>query len=280
MRKVIAFVVAVFVIVLTIGAMMFYGNPISKILVTNSAEKYLQENFSDTDFEIGTVNYDFKTSDYYVCVVSPSSADSSFTIYAGLNGDIDYHSYEDAVVKKWNTATRINDDYREAVDVVLSNPDFPYDSDIGFGDIYFTTDDVLDYGFGTLDGPPEYAIKTESLELDMVYDVSEFGKKAGELTVYVYDEDVSCEKLAEILLDIRKIMDEADVSFYVIDCVLEYPKPENPEEWKDDRVEVMDFLYDDIYQEGLVDRVRESDENAKAYYAWLDEFKDSIETED
>ena len=43
---------------------------------------------------------------------------------------------------------------------------------------------------------------------------------------------------------------------------------------------LMDFLYDDIYQEGLVDRVKESDEEAKAYYARLDEFKDSIETED
>ena len=273
MRKVIAFVVALFVIVLTIGAMMFFGNPVSKILVTHSAEKYLQENFSDTDFEIGTVNYDFKTSNYYVCVVSPSSADSSFTIYAGLNGKIDYHSYEDAVVKKWNTAGRINDDYREAVDAVFNNPEFPYDSDIGFGDIEFTTDDVLDYGFGTLDGPPDYAIKTESLELDMVYDVNEFGKKAGVLTIYVYDEDVSYERLAEILLGIRNILDEADVSFYVIDCVIEYPRPEDDGDWKEGRVEVMTFLYDDIYEEGLTERVRISDEKAKAYYADLDKLK-------
>ena len=280
MRKVIAFVVALFVIVLTIGAMMFFGNPVSKILVTHSAEKYLQENFSDTDFEIGTVNYDFKTSNYYVCVVSPSSADSSFTIYAGLNGKIDYHSYEDSVVKKWNTAGRINDDYREAVDAVFNNPEFPYDSDIGFGDICFTTDDVLDYAFGTLDAPPEYAIKTESLELDMVYDINEFGKKAGDLTVYVYDEDVSYEKLAEILIGIRQIFDEADVGFYVIDCVLEYPKSENPEEWRDDRVEVLDFIYDDIYEEGLVERVGESDEKAKAYYERLDKLIDEIETID
>ena len=279
MTKLLKFVGALVIVIFTIGLCMFFGNPVSKMLVTHSAEKYLLENFSDSDFEIGTVNYDFKTSNYYVCVVSPSSADSSFTIYAGLNGEIDYHSYEDAVVKKWNTATRINDDYREVVDVVLGNPDFPYDSDIGFGDISFTTDDVLDYAFGTLDGPPEYAIKTESLELDKVYDVNEFGKKAGVLTIYVYDEDVSYEKLAEVLLGLRQIMDEANVSFYVIDCVLEYPKSENPEEWRDDRVEVMGMLYDDIYEEGLVERVRESDEKAKAYYARLDELIDSIETE-
>ena len=273
MTKFLKFVGVFVVIFATFVLLAFYGNPVSQFLVTQNAKKYLQENYPNTDFKIETVNYDFKTSDYYVCVVSPSSADSSFTLYAGLNGKIGYDTYEDAVVKKWNTAGRINDEYREAVDAVFNNPEFPYDSDIGFGDIDFTTDDFLDYAFGTLDGPPEYAIKTESLELDEVYDINEFGKKAGHITIYVYDEDVSYERLAEILLGIRNILDEADVSFYVIDCVLEYPRPEDDGDWKDGRVEVMTFLYDDIYEEGLTERVRISDEKAKAYYAELDKLK-------
>ena len=260
----------ILVIVGALVAFVPFGNPLSKYLVTKNAETYIQENFQDSDFEIEDVAYDFKTGNYYVQVMSPSSGDSSFTIYAGTNGKIGYDTYEDAVVKKWNTAGRINDEYREAVDAVFNNPEFPYDSDIGFGDIDFTTDDFLDYAFGTLDGPPEYAIKTESLELDKVYDVNEFGAKAGHLIVYVYDEDVSHEKLGEILLGIRNIMDEADVSFYVINCVLEYPKPEDDGEWKEGRVEVMSFLYDDIYKEGLAERVRISDEAAKDYYARLD----------
>ena len=86
-------------------------------------------------------------------------------------------------------------------------------------------------------------------------------------------EDVSYERLSEILLGIRNIMDEADVSFYVIDCILEYPRPEDDGEWKEGRVEVMTFLYDDIYEEGLIERVRASDEEAKAYYARLDALK-------
>ena len=79
--------------------------------------------------------------------------------------------------------------------------------------------------------------------------------------------------MTAILLGIRKLMDEEDVSFYVIDCVLEYPKPEDDGEWKEGRVEVMTFLYDDIYEEGLTERVRASDEKAKAYYARLDALK-------
>ena len=273
MMKIIKFTVAFVAAFFLVVVFIMYGNPISKILVNINAKEYLKETYQDTDFEIETINYDFKTGNYYVQIQSPSSADSSFTIYAGLNGKIGYDSYENLVVERWNTAGRINDEYRKAVDAVFNNPEFPYDSDIGFGDINFTTDDFLDYAFGTLDGPPEYAIKTESLELDKVYDINEFGKKAGDLTVYIYDEDVSYEKLSEILLGIRNIMDEADVSFYAINCVLEYPKPEDDGAWKEGRVEVMSFLYDDIYEEGLTERVRASDEEAKAYYARLDALK-------
>lgn len=268
--KVVGALTVAFVVFILIS---FFGNPVSQFLVTKNAKDYLKENYPNTDFKIETVNYDFKTSNYYVNIVSPSSADGRFELGAGLNGKIDYDTYEDAVVNKWNTASKINDEYRKAVDAVFNNPEFPYDSDIGFGDIDFTTDDFLDYAFGTLDGPPEYAIKTETLELDKVYDINEFGKQAGHLTIYVYDEDVSYERLGEILLGIREIMDEADVSFYVIDCVLEYPKPEDDGAWKEGRVEVMTFLYDDIYEEGLIERVRASDEKAKAYYARLDALK-------
>ena len=93
---------------------MFFGNPVSKLLVTQNAKEYLEENYQGTDFEIETVNYDFKTSNYYVNIVSPSSLDSSFTLYAGLNGKIGYDTYENAVVEKWNTATRINNQYWDA----------------------------------------------------------------------------------------------------------------------------------------------------------------------
>ena len=57
-----------------------------------------------------------------------------------------------------------------------------------------------------------------------------------------------------------------------MDCVLEYPKPESGE-WKQDRVEVMDFLRSDIYEEGLVERVRSSNDAAEDYYDEMDAIK-------
>ena len=56
--------------------------------------------------------------------------------------------------------------------------------------------------------------------------------------------------------------------FYAIDCVLQHPKTENGRE--EARTEVMDFLYADIYEAGMSERVKASDEAAKAYYAEQD----------
>ena len=109
-----------------------------------------------------------------------------------------------------------------------------------------------------------------ALELDGLYDVQELGKKAGHLVLYVYDEEVSVERAADILLEVKKQMDAGGVNFYVIDFVLEYPKPEDGGHWKEGRVETMEFRSEDIYEEGMVERVYEANEKAIAYHAARD----------
>jgi uncharacterized protein YqgQ len=125
---------------------------------------------------------------------------------------------------------------------------------------------------------PEYALITEDLTLDAFYDVNELGAKHGMLTIYIEDNTVTVERLSKILLDIKTIFDNAGVKFYMIDCVLEYPKLEDGKR-REERVEVMNFLYSDIYEEGIVERVRTADEAAKAYYEDQDaeKFKEKAE---
>ena len=164
-------------------------------------------------------------------------------------------------MEKWNTANRINDEYWYAVKDIVESERFPYYQNIAFGNIEFTDSDTP---VGS--DIPEYAIATSSLELDAEYDIYEMGKKAGHLTIYIYDNEVTIERLSEILLGIRQLFDKENISFYIIDCVLEYPRPEDDGPWKEGRVEVMNFLYEDIYEDGLKERVNESNEKAKAYY--------------
>ena len=101
------------------------------------------------------------------------------------------------------------------------------------------------------------------------YDISELGRQAGHLIIYVESDTVTVEKAAEIMLDIKVIFDEARVPFAAMDFTLWYPKPEEGTR-PDGDVSVVDFPYDAFYEAGMTDRVEEADKALKAYYAEQD----------
>ena len=277
-KRILKIAAFVFAIALIVGVCVFanalVGNPISKAVATNTAEKHLEENYADKDFEIERVTFSFKDGYYHAFVYSPSSIDSKFNILVDMWGKLRYDTYEDRVLSGGNTADRISKDYRATVDKVLDSQAFPYNEHIGYGDFDFYPRVHLEQY-----SVPEYALITEDLTLDAFYDVNELGAKHGKLTIYIDDDMVSYEKMSEILLDIRRIFDDAGVKFYVIDCVLEYQKNEDSSRKKEGRVEVREFLYSDIYEDGMVERVKASDEAARAYYDEQDaeKFKDQAE---
>lgn len=268
-KRILKIAAFVFAIALIVGVCVFanalVGNPISKAMATNTAEKHIEENYADKDFEIERVTFSFKDGYYHAFIYSPSSIDSDFTILVDMWGKLRYDTYEDRVLSGGNTADRISRDYRAVVDKVLDSQAFPYNEHIGYGDFdFYPRVHLEEYSV------PEYALITEDLTLDAFYDVNELGAKHGKLTIYIDDDTVSYERLSEILLDVRSIFDDAGVKFYVIDCVLEYQKNEDSSKKKEGRVEVREFMYADIYEEGMVERVKASDEAAKAYYAEQD----------
>ena len=264
-KRILKIAAFVFAIALIVGVCIFanalVGNPISKAMATNTAEKHLEENFADKDFEIERVTFSFKDGYYHAFIYSSSSIDSDFTILVDMWGKLRYDTYEDRVLSGGNTADRISRDYRAVVDKVLDSQAFPYNEHIGYGDFdFYPRVHLEEYSV------PEYALITEDLTLDAFYDLNELGAKHGKLTIYIDDDTVSYERLSEILLDIRRIFDDSGVKFYVIDCVLEYQKNEDSSKKKEGRVEVREFLYSDIYEDGMVERVKASDEAARAYY--------------
>lgn len=267
-KKILKTVVVIISIALVIGICVivnaFVGNPISKHIATNTAEKHLEEKYSDRDFKIEKVIYNLKDGNYHAFIKSPSSIDSHFTVLIDMWGNLKIDNYEDSVLTGWNTANRLGNEYREKVDEILESQSFPYAVDIGFGDIEFIPTD-----YAKDPSVPDYAIIIEDLKLDGEYDINELGSKAGKLTIYIDDETVSYERLAELILEIKKIFDDAKVKFYALDFVLEYPKDENGT-IKEGRVEVRDFLYADMYEEDMIERVKASDEAANAYYAEQD----------
>lgn len=269
-KKIVALILALGLIVgVGVFANGVVGNPVSKWLATNTVKNRLAEVYGDKDYEIERVTYSFKDGSYHAFIVSPSSPDSDFSMSLNMRGELRWDSYEDRVLSGENTAARINKEYREATENVFTSPAFPYYTHIEYGDIEFNSRE-----FAGAEDLPTYGLLTEDLVLDQIYDIRELGKAAGHLVLYVYDEEVSVEKAAEILLEVKHFMDAGGVSFHVIDLVLEYPKPVDDSPRKEGRVETIEFLYEDIYEEGMVERVAVANEAAIAHHVKRDAEKE------
>ena len=261
--KIAAFVVALALIAgVGLFANALLGNPVSKALATVQAQQYLSETYPDKELELERVSYSFKETCYHAYVVQPNLPDGEFTLDFNMWGKLLYDDYEDRVPSGWNTAHRLDTEYRRTVENLLESSNFPIDSYIGYGELAFVSR-------ANKDAPeiPSYAMITEDLTLGGAYNLGRLGAQAGKLTIYLRDDTVTAERLAEVLLTIRQAFDDVGVTFHVIDCVLE------DEALPDERVEVMDFFYTDIYEENLTERVEASDRAAKAYYALQDEEK-------
>ena len=89
------------------------------------------------------------------------------------------------------------------------------------------------------------------------------------MIIYVESDTVTVEKAAEIMLNIKTIFDDAGIPFVAMDFTLQYPIPEGGQR-PDEEVRVDGFLYDAIYEDGMIDRVKEADKALKAYYAEQD----------
>lgn len=252
--KIIAGIAALSLIVLILCVTnSFVGNPISKILVKHSVDKYVIKNYSELHLELDKPQYSFKDGNYYVHANSKTSVDTHFSIACDGNGKIKYDNYETYVLGKYNTWCRINDEYRELIDRVIEK-DFPYETDIAFGEIIEKGDDFT------------------GLEIDMEIDVNEYAKNVGKLVIYSDSETITENVLAERLLKIKEIFDKNNVKFYSIDCVVQTPLKEDKK--GRESISVREFLYQDIYEDGLLDRVKKNVKETEEYYKEMDEKKD------
>lgn len=271
---------------LIIGVMWFanglLGNPISKTIANNSAKEYIEKNYSNMDLNISDAFYNFKTGTYDSEVKSPTSKDTHFYLSISPFEKITYDSYENDVVDRYNTFNRINESYSSKVGKVFDSRDFPYKSEINFGEIMdienlkenleINKDNGLTY--------PIYGIEGKKLELDKDYDMYEMGKKAGHIVFYAEDEEITLKKASEILLNIKNILDEENISFYAIDFTLEKPRNKEGAPSSDDTsIRIEHFLYEDIYEENLEQRISKAEKDLKKYYEIMDSKKEELEIE-
>ncbi len=233
-----------------------FGNPVSSLLARISARNYVSKNYEGKDVYVERVGYNFKNSSYFAYVKSDTNKDLHFELYLNGLGQVEADYYEQEVESGWNTLMRHDELYREAVDRVFHDKEYPYVSEICYGSL-------------------EEAIKTKvSLQPGKNYDVSEIGKEYGKITLYIDTDDVSEEKAKEVLLDLKQRMDKAEITFFSVDLTLQFPTDEKTGERSQEVVSMLDFKYDDIGRKNLSERIHENVLATEAYYMKMDAMKE------
>ena len=268
----IVLLIALIAVLIWFGNVML-GNPVSHALASKAAKAYLSDRFSDTDYEMERITHSFKDGRYHAFMVSPTSIDGDFSVCFSMMGEYCYDTY-DSVQDGWNTAQRLNSEYRKLTDTILNDPALPYDNtqvySIMFGELEIYPKEFIDDP--NVHDIPDYSLVQDDLELNKIYDIKELGVQAGHLILYVDNEVISVEETARIMLDFRSMFDEADIPFYAMDFVLRHPRTEDGQS-DDEEIRINDFLYQDIYEDGLTDRIEIAIEETAAYYAMLDQMK-------
>ena len=244
----------------------FMGNPVSKLLAASTAKNYLSQTYPNTDYQIERTAFNFKNGNYHSFVTSPTSIDTRFSIYTDMLGRFRYDTF-DSVANGFNTASRLEYEYRQLADTVLESDDFPYSCHIAYATLEIYPEEALIAP--DLDDIPAYAINQSELVIDKTYDIRKLGGQAGHLILYIEADSVTPQKAAEIMLDIRSLFADAEIPFVAMDFTLWFPKAEDGSR-PDGEILIRDFAYSDIYAENMTDRVIAADKATKEYYARLD----------
>ena len=244
----------------------FFGNPVSSYLAERSAKAYLAEHYGHLDLKVDWFGYNFKMTEYYMCVSSPSSGDVHFSIHMRPDGSVRYDTY-DNVISGWNTWDYLETEYRAMTNALFDAPGFELRNDIAFGSLKIREEAVGDYQ------PIVYGVDLAALEVDGQYDVRKVAKENGQIIFYMQHEDVSFETAAKGMLRLKEILEENDVPFFAMDFVLRLPREEGQPGNGGPVINVREFPRSEIYEEGMVSRVQAAHEQLEAYYAEQDKLK-------
>lgn len=239
----------------------FTGYPISYFRVQHTAEQYMEENYSGTDYVLSKPTYSLKLGGFQLEASIPNTLDNHFSISFYHDGTLKYDSYEEDVLNKANTAMRLSIDYRSKVRDVFENSDFPYAADInGSFESAIAGDKEQRHEPGVY--PEKWNI--QELVLDGEYDISELSGQYGTVILSVTSRDVSAKTAAESLLRLKAIMEQKHLPFKSVTLWISSEKTDdsgNPIE----QLHLLNFGWDDIYEEGLEERVKEAVAATESY---------------
>ena len=208
MKKKIIFIILFVIIAITLNNI--YGNPISANLAQKAVEKHLEENHPE--YEIKRQWYDWVNGNYCAEAWIPGSEDCIFDMTLNHFGYIIHSGYEYTVANNFNTFLRAGRMYSEMCEPVIDK--FTHESERPEG--------VAHHGsFGGADilGVSEEVYMQPPFENDKVYTKEEIDDLAavyGNVFIYLRQlptSDITAEKLADTILQVKKEFDSNGIKF-------------------------------------------------------------------
>lgn len=238
------------------------GYPVSYFIVKNAACEYIEENYPDTDFTACKPDYSLKLGGFSVAVKSPSSPDSYFSLSYSKRGELKYSTYEESIVEKGTTASRLSEEYKNLSRNVFESSNFPFEAHFS-GD--FT--EAISGGKQIREEPGIYPHKwnTKELVLDKAYNISDLSSEYGTVYLNVTSDDVSIKTASEALLKLKEIMESAQLPFKSAELWVlskEQDQYENPKE----KLHILNFGWDEIYEENMEQRVDNAIKSTNEYF--------------
>lgn len=173
------------VIILAIFYLLFFGNPISRLMAERSATKYIEAHYKDLDLIRDETFYNFKDGYYTVRLRSKKSKDTKFMLGFDSFGKLKQNTYDSIL---FNTEIRLLDELREYGATIQKKYNFPYEISLN------TIDDV----------------PREDLVLDQEFDFDNF-KEEVSAEVVGFSKNPKLEECLDVLCDLQKIMDKTSL---------------------------------------------------------------------
>lgn len=240
----------------------FTGYPVSYFRVQHAVGQYMEENYPDTDYMTSKPSYSLKLGGFQIEVSSPDSMDHHFSISFDHKGNLKYDTYEESVLEKITTASRLSDEYKTLSRDVFEKSDFPFAADFNG-----SFDEAIAGGKEQRDEPGTYPSKwnTKELIFDKDYDISQLSGQYGTVCLRVTSRDVSIRTASESLLRLKGIMENANLPFNSVELWILSEETDEYDRAKE-RIHILNFGWDEIYEDGLADRVQEAIDATEAYY--------------
>ncbi|MBM7549498.1 hypothetical protein [Peptoniphilus gorbachii] len=194
-------------IIFSIFYLIFFGNPISRLIAERSATKYIEANYKDLDLDRDRAYYNFKDGYYIVRLSDKNSEDTKFYLSFDSFGKIKADTYDSIL---FNTFIRLDNELNDYGKSLAEEYNFPYK-------ISLTTvnDDI-----------------EEKLTLDQKFDFNNF-KEDINAQALGYAKKPSLEKCFDLLCDLQKIMDKTSLKVTKYSIILipeENKKPDGEAE--------------------------------------------------